>query len=296
MITYGALVLTIVLWGASWPASKLLLQQTEFGQTTLTPVMAATVRMTIASIFFLIPLVRARLARRDVIRMTILGQLSVSTYFWLQYVGIQKTNASIGALVVVGLIPSMTALTSAMLRDEKLTIGKMIALLLGFAGVAFIALRHDGAFQAGPDFIFGVVALLLNAFQFGLYSSLSNRWMREVSPLVMTSGTIVSGAIGLWLILLLGNPQWNTVEALSPAQWGALLFLAIGCSIIGLLGYNYTLTRLGATRTSAFNYFNPLVAILISSIFLAEPITLGVIIGGILIAASVVSVNALSRT
>jgi hypothetical protein len=37
--------------------------------------------------------------------MAFLGQIAFSLYFWLQYTGVQQTNASISSILVVGLIP-----------------------------------------------------------------------------------------------------------------------------------------------------------------------------------------------
>src|SRR2546427_613253 len=83
-------------------------------------------------------------------------------------------------------------------------------------------------------FFLGALCLVSNTFLFAFYSNLSKRWMQDISPMVLTGGTMISGAIGLVLLSLLdpaGN-QWKKVMLLEVKQWIALLFFAAGCSVL----------------------------------------------------------------
>ncbi|HLQ30746.1 MAG TPA: DMT family transporter [Ktedonobacteraceae bacterium] len=85
-----------------------------------------------------------------------------------------------------------------------------------------------------------------NAFSFAIYSNLSKRWMRDISPMVMTGGMMISGAIGLLLLSLLDptSNRWSDVISLQLTQWLDLLFLAVICSVLAYFAYNLALSKM----------------------------------------------------
>src|SRR5438874_12916701 len=98
-LTYAGVWFAVLAWGTSFVAARFLLHPEKPGQATLSPLVLAAARFSIASLFFVVPLARAllhrQITRRDLLRMVVLGQLTFSLYFWLQYTGVQQTNASI---------------------------------------------------------------------------------------------------------------------------------------------------------------------------------------------------------
>ena len=55
---------------------------------------------------------RREVAAGDLLRMGMLGQLMYSVYFWLHYIGLEQTSASVASILVVGLVPLATAALS----------------------------------------------------------------------------------------------------------------------------------------------------------------------------------------
>jgi drug/metabolite transporter (DMT)-like permease len=255
-LTYAGVWIAVLAWGTSFVAARFLLHPEKAGQATLSPLVLAAARFSIASLFFAVPLARAllhrQIARRDLLRMALLGQLTFSLYFWLQYTGVQQTNASISSILVVGLIPVVTALLAQLLGKERLSWMTLGALLLGFIGVAFVVFQKPLTITLASSFLLGVFCLVGNAFAFAAYSTLSKRWMQRVKPLAMTGGTMISGAAGLVLLSLLDplRNQWNEVAHLETAQWIALLFLSVVCSVIAYFAYNSALTKIAASRAA----------------------------------------------
>jgi drug/metabolite transporter (DMT)-like permease len=298
---YARLWLAVIAWGGSFVAARLLLARTSAGQTVLSPTVLAALRFGLASLVFLPPLARASLRRQltpgDLLRLFVLGQLAYALYFWLQYTGVQQTNASIASILVVGLIPLATAALAAVLRQERLTPPALAALLLGFAGVALIVLQGGRSVSVGGGFVFGAACLLGNAVAFAVYSNLSKRWMRTIPPLVLTAGTMTSGALGL-LALSLADPatnRWSAVAHLDAAQWVALLFLALACSVAAYFAYNSALTKLPASRAAVFVYFEPVVAVALGATLLGERLSAQAVAGTAVIAVSVALLQARGR-
>lgn len=300
-LTYAGVWFAVLAWGTSFVAARFLLHPEKAGQATLSPLVLAAVRFSIASLFFAVPLARAllhrQIARRDLLRMALLGQLTFSLYFWLQYTGVQQTNASISSILVVGLIPVVTALLAQLLGKESLSWMTLGALLLGFIGVAFVVFQKPLTITLASGFLLGVFCLVSNAFAFAAYSTLSKRWMQSVTPLAMTGGTMISGAAGLVLLSLLDplRNQWSEVAQLDTVQWIALLFLSVVCSVIAYFAYNSALTKIDASRAAVYIYFEPVVAVLFGVTLLGEPLSWQIVVGALSIAGSVAIVNLIKK-
>jgi drug/metabolite transporter (DMT)-like permease len=229
--------------------------------------------------------------------MAFLGQIAFSLYFWLQYTGVQQTNASISSILVVGLIPVVTAFLSQFLNKERLSRITFGALLLGFFGVAVIVWQQPVQVAQTSGFLFGAICLVGNAFAFAMYSNLSKRWMRDIPPLVMTGGTMLSGAIGLLLLSLIdpNMNRWGDVAKLDAVQWLALVFLSLGCSVIAYFVYNVALTKIDASRVAVYIYFEPVVTVLLSIFLLDERLNWPTLAGALAIGVSVAAVNLLKK-
>jgi drug/metabolite transporter (DMT)-like permease len=301
-IVYAGVWFAVFSWGASFVAARFLLHPGFAALVALSPLLLAAVRLCIASLFFLVPLVgaivRRQVSPRELLLMFLLGQLAFSLYFWMQYSGVQQTSASVSSILVVGLIPAFTALLAPVFGKERLMLSLFVALLLGFAGVALIVLQQPFTITLQSGFLLGTLCLLGNTLAFALYSHLSKRYLRVISPVVLTGGTMFSGALGLILLTLLdpARNRWQDIVLLSPVQWLALLFLALVCSVLASFAYNVALSTLEASRVAVFIYFEPVVAVLLGVILLGEQLTWQMLLGSVAIAGSIVLVNWLKRT
>ena len=292
-LIYVGLWCAVIAWGGSFVAARALLHATTAGQTILSPTVLAALRFGLASVFFIVPLAQAmrqhRVSGGDLLRMAALGQITYSTYFWLQYTGVELTNAGIASILVVGLIPLATAVFAHLLGRELLTGLACAALLLGFVGVGLIVVPQGLRLAGDASFAFGVLCLVGNAVAFAVYSNLSKRWMRTISPLIMTGGTMVSGAVGLLALSLTagGTTQWAQVARLNGGQWCALLFLVLVCSVAAYFAYNTALTRIHASRAAVFINFEPVVAVALGALLLNERLNAPALLGAGVIAVSV---------
>jgi drug/metabolite transporter (DMT)-like permease len=296
LVSYACLSFAVIAWGGSFVAARLLLHPPSPNDVALSPTLLAAARFSLASIFFIVPLGRAivqrQVSRFDLLRLAGLGLLAYTIYFWLQYTGVQQTSAGVASILVVGLIPLATALLSRLTGTGQLNRAKVATLLLGSFGVFVVALQQGYAgLGAGRDanFAFGALCLVGNAIVFALYSILSKRWMRAISPITLTGGTMVSGAFGL-ILLSLADPsanRWSDIGRLTEAQIIALLFLALVCSVAAYFAYTFALTKTPADRAALFVYFEPVVAVALGTALLDERLSWQSLLGTLLIAASV---------
>lgn len=246
-----------VIWGLSFVAARAVL-------TTLTPVLLATLRFIIASMIFT-PVIFSEYRRGntpstgDLKELALLGFLSISIYFWLQYTGVKYAGAGVSALLVVGFIPILTGFASAIVLGERLTAYKAVGTAMGLLGVALIAL--PGLFIGEVDWLFyiGVACLLLNGVCWATYSTLSRRLMKRLErPVFVTSYVTVLGTVAL--IPMSATSNWALVWALGPIQWVGVLYLAIVCSGLGYFLWNLALSKLEAVKAAVWLYLEPVAA------------------------------------
>jgi drug/metabolite transporter (DMT)-like permease len=250
-------VAVAVIWGLSFVAARLVL-------STLTPVLLATLRFIIASIVFT-PIIMMEFGRgstlkiEDLKELALLGVLSISVYFWLQYTGIKYAGAGVSALLVVGLIPILIGFASMIVLREKLTPYKALGTALGLLGVALIALPGLLIEEVDWFFYFGVVCLLLNGVCWATYSTLSRRLMKRLGrPALVTSYVTVLGTMAL--IPMSVTSEWALVWSLAPIQWVSVLYLAVVCSGLGYFLWNFALSRLEAVKAAVWLYLEPVAA------------------------------------
>jgi drug/metabolite transporter (DMT)-like permease len=262
----AAAVTVALIWGLSFVAASVVL-------TTLSPVVLATLRFTIASTLFLPVILRELnqgLPSMSNLRETVyLGFLSISLYFWLQYTGVKYAGAGVSALLVVGFIPILTGVASSFMLGEALSRWKVAGSASGFLGVALITVPKLADVQVNTGFLFGVLCLLGNAVCWSLYSTMSRRLMQRTGkPLLVTAYVTLSGTLVLLPLSLASD--WSAVRLLTQSQWLSVLYLAIVCSGGGYLLWNYALSRLESVRAAVWLYLEPVAA------FIGEALLLGI--------------------
>jgi drug/metabolite transporter (DMT)-like permease len=288
--SYGTLaaVIASVMWGFSFVAARLVL-------LTLTPVVLATVRFGISSLIFA-PVIVVEYYRgnspepRNIVELAFLGFLGISIYFVLQYTGVKYAGAGISALLVVGLIPILTGLSSAILLGEKYGAQQEFGTLLGLGGVALITVPGLLLEKVDWSFYIGVLCLVLNAICWAIYSTLTRRLMRTTSkPLATTSYVTILGTF--LLIPMSVTSDWNAVRYLQPEQWLSILYLAIGCACAGYFLWNFSLSTMEAVKSAVWLYLEPLVAFLGEALIFGTIPTATTIVGGAAIIAGALLTN-----
>jgi drug/metabolite transporter (DMT)-like permease len=283
-----AAIIVVVMWGFSFVAARMVL-------STVTPIILATVRFLIASIIF-IPIIVLEFSRgnfpkaRNLLEYAFLGLLSISTYYVLQYTGVKYAGAGISALLVVGLIPVLTGLSSAFLNKEGYGRWQIVGTLLGLLGVTLITL--PGLLVDRIDWLFyiGVVCLLLNAICWAAYSTLSRRLMKKTGkPLITTSYVIVLGT--LFLLPMSASSDWGSVKYLQPQQWMSILYLAIGCSCMAYFLWNYSLSKMDAVKVTVWQYLEPVVAFVGEALIFTTIPTVTTLLGGVTIIVGALLTN-----
>ena len=75
------------------------------------------------------------------------------------------------------------------------------------------------------------------------------------------------------------------MAAASARAWGGVGYLVVFGSLVGFTAFAYCLNELPATTVGTYAYVNPVVAVFLGWLVLGEPLTPGLLAGGLLIVA-----------
>jgi drug/metabolite transporter (DMT)-like permease len=163
------------------------------------------------------------------------------------------------------------------LWGERLSPGRMLGVLIGFAGVVLVVSGDLGETSSrGPEQFIGHAAVLLAALSYAFAGIFGRRMLKGVPSLAPATGQLITGALMLLPLALLQVPQ----QMPSVTALGAVAILAIAGTALASLMYYWLLARVGATRTLLVTYLLPIFALAWGALSpLNEPITLTAVLG-----------------
>ena len=258
----GAGLIAVGLWGLAPVATRALVSQ-------VAPLPLLTMRQLLAASVLLpwaIPVVR-RISARDLPRFVAVG---------LQWLPASSAGLLLATEPVWVLVISYVFLGER--AGPRILLGSGVAL----AGVAVIAAPGVWSSASGMRAVAGVGLVLLATMAFGGYTIVLRPLSEKYGPVPATAASTVVGAVPY--VALVG-PFWPS--RLSQPAWAELLFLALGCTVAGMLLWNLAVVRGGSARISRLLYLEPVVSVLGAVILLGEQATAAVVIGGVLVIAGV---------
>ena len=270
--TDGLLALMTLIWGVNYIVIK-----AEF--RVFTPLSFNAVRFLLAAVS--VGLVAwgagAKIpARRDLLRLSLLGVLGNTVYQLCYIEGMARTRAGNAALIMAA-VPALTAVASYLLGHERLRWRDAAGLALSTGGIAIIVWgsRADVGL-AGT--VAGDLLMLLAVVFWTAYTVLAKPLVDTLGPTVTTAWTMGLGAIPLLLICApaAAAQRWSAV---TPAAWLGTAFSSLGSLVLAYLIWYRGVERLGATRTAFYSNLSPVVTLLAAWPLLGETPTPWQIVG-----------------
>jgi len=196
------------------------------------------------------------------------------------------------AAVMVSVIPFwMIGVETFMPRGERIQPRQLIGLLLGFGGIFLLAsssLQNNGA--STRQIILGVIMLQLSCLGWSVGSAYAKRHKREENLFAATAVQIMFGGLILMVVATITG-EWTRVQLTQRSLLAVLYLIGVG-TFVGYVSYVYALKHLPVSIVSMYAYVNPVIAVILGSLILAEPFTprmavaIGIIFGAMLIVRS----------
>jgi drug/metabolite transporter (DMT)-like permease len=268
-----------VIWGSTFFAIRILVQ-------TVPVFLAAALRFTIAG-SLLYSFIRLRggpgLDRVEWRNAFCLGFL----LFLIPYGGLfwaEKTLPSGVASVLVATIPLWTVFLEAMVfKAHRLHSIQLIAIAVGFAGVAVVATGGDGNGRFAP---LASLALVASTMSWSFGTVVSKKMKLPDSKAMSSAAQMLSGGCLLFVVSVLLK-EFRPVPHLNARAALALIYLITAGSIAGFTAYVWLLARMPATTVASYAYVNPVVALLLGHVFGGEGMSSQTLWGSAVIVLSV---------
>jgi drug/metabolite transporter (DMT)-like permease len=206
--------------------------------------------------------------------------LSYSILYWAE----QWVPSGLSAVLFATFPLFVAVLAHFVLPGERLTRLGAIGVLVGFAGVAVI-FSEDFSKLLGPKVGFASTVLLLCPIFSALGSVGVKKWGGGIHPLA--TAAVPMALTGLLMAPVAWAAESGREFHFTTAPVLALFYLALVGSAIPFTLYFYLLKSLPATQLSLINYAVPVVAVIVGSLFMSEPITLRVVLGAALVVVGV---------
>ncbi len=277
------MVLAMTTWGLSWTNAKIL------GQYADAPLIMFW-RFTFASIFFSLIIKLLNFSfniPRKALPIITLNSIFMVSYNYFYFRGTQVGLAGIGGVLVTTLNPLLTTIFTNIILKEHLSKKDVLGLGLGLLG-SLIILKF---------WKINIYSLLLSGNLFFVFASLS--WAFVTITTSKSKLIIAFLPYSFWsftfsaLISLLFSFNANlfSIFHFDIVFWANLLALSVFAMAFGTSIYFFASTEFGPKKASSFIFLVPPTAIIFAAYFIAEPIQISTLIGGVLGMLAVYIIN-----
>ncbi len=267
-----------LVWGLTWLPVKVAGQHVP-------PVFFAAARFVIAAPLLLAFASRSRLVSPlpHLGRLAASGLLINTGCYSFLFWGVTHAPTGLSAIVNMSLIPVFTILFAWAYGQEGLDRRKLIAIVLGVAGLILLySGRLPGIGTPDPQQALGLGAIVIATASYCWGAILSKPLMQDFGPVALAGWQATVGALSLTLVSLVLEPvtpahvaalfAWPTVAALA--------FMIFGGTFLAFLIYLKLLRDWGAFRAGLYAFVSPFIAVLVGTLALAEPLGWREITGG----------------
>ncbi len=263
----------------------------------LSPVLMTSFALNLARLagsvplFWLLYLLRPSkpgIAKQDIPRFILCAFCGVAINQILFIKGLSLTSTIHGSLLALGTPIFITAAATWLLK-ERLTLNKLLGLLLGVGG-ATILIRSRTGHQQGSKVLLGDILIVINSISYAFYFVWVRPLMEKYSAVhvlrwVFTIGAFIVMPVGIF------DLTHTDFSVFPPMGWIALFFVVFGATFISYLFNMYGLRHLGPGITGSYIYTQPLFASLIGILFLSEHFGIPQLLAALLTIAGVLLVN-----
>jgi drug/metabolite transporter (DMT)-like permease len=211
-----------------------------------------------------------------------LGVFGIGSAQFFYLLAISKINVA-AAILLHYTGPVFVALYVVFVQRQKLRFNIALAILGTLIGCFLVVGAYN--LQIFALNRVGIIAGILAAVSFAVYSILSEYGMRRYTPMTVL-------LYGLLFAALMWNSLHPPLEAFlhrySPFQWGLILFIGICGTIFPFGLYFEGIKRIKPTHASITATLEPISAGVIAAVFLGEVMVTLQIIGGFIVILSII--------
>lgn len=225
---------------------------------------------------------------RTVLAYLFMGVVNTAAPFVLISWGETRIDSGL-ASILNGTVPLFTiVIAHYWLHDEKITVGRLAGLVVGFVGVVVLVSRDFGP-QGLHGNLWGQLAVIAASICYATAITFSRRHLRNQPPVVQSFMVLLIADAVIWPATLMVDRPFHLPHL--PVTWLALAWLGLLGSCFAYLMFFYLINAWGPTRASLVTYVFPVIGVILGIVFLKETADWRLIVGMLLIAGAVLAVN-----
>lgn len=215
---------------------------------------------------------------RDGWRFVFCGITGVGVNMLLFFWGISLTSVINGSLIMT-LVPLFVFGFSVLLLKEKVIPMRLLGLFFGLIGAGAIIYQPNQTLTSNP---MGDLMIVGNALSYSLYLVLVRPLMNHYKLLTVTKWVFLFGLLfcmpfSMQEIMRIDLPTFTTVT------WWSIIYVIVGVTVVVYFLNIFAMKRSSPTLVATYAYLQPVIAILVASLFFSEKLSLMHLIGGALI-------------
>jgi drug/metabolite transporter (DMT)-like permease len=288
VLGYGLAASAAVLWATGAVTAKWMFERLSFHVAPTALSGARALLAFAATLLYLLVFDRPRLRTRprDLPFLAAFGVFGLAMVHFTYFQTIALTNVAT-AMVLEYLAPILVLLVSVAFLGERLTWALPVGVALSVTGTAFMVGALGGAGLAvSPQ---GIAWGLASAFFFALYTIMGKYAARRFSPWTLLAYGLGAASV-FWLLILGPGPLLAILT--QPAGLTATAYLAVFSTVLPFSAFLHALHHIEATKASVTATLEPVVAGVLAFLLLGEVLTPLQIVGGGLVLAAIVAVQA----
>ena len=277
-------ILLGLIWGSTYTWVKVGVQE-------MSPFTLVALRLFFASLSFLLFYVIKKpvFPKRSMLTLFLgLGLLNVVIPFLLISWSEQYISSGL-ASILNSTQPLFTILLAPLfVSDERITLPRVLGLILGFSGVIVLMSNRTAGEESG-HYLFANFTMLLAAISYAGGAIYAKRKNNGLNPDVQAIGqNIAATMVIIPATLIVDSPIQIPVL---PFSWVAVVWMGLLSSFLASLLYFSLINSVGPTRTVLVTYLVALVGVLLGIFFLNEQPGWHLFVGGSLVIIGIIIVN-----
>jgi drug/metabolite transporter (DMT)-like permease len=216
---------------------------------------------------------------RDLLPIALLGVGQFGILVLLLNWSLETITAGRAALLFATM-PLMTMALAVTLRREPFAGTRLAGVMAAVGGVA-LALGEEilpATGSGAASLSWGGHGAALGSAFVGAVCSVAYRPYLERNPTLPVSTVAMVAAVAFLVIPALGEEPAGSLPAMGLGEWATVLFIGLS-SAAGYVCWLWALGHADATRVTVFLALSPVTAVLLETVVLGEPITVGVSAG-----------------
>ena len=219
---------------------------------------------------------RALPRRGDWLRFQVCAILGIVLNMLLYLEGLERSTA-VNAGLIMPVIPVFTFAIACLLRQERFDLLRGAGVLLAFCGTLVLVLHK------GPELSLrtarGNVLMLVNAFSYSWFLVLARPLLARHPPLVVIAWIFLLSA---WTLPFFAFGTPLAPAGAPAASWASLAFILVFPTVLAYLLNTYALSKVSASTTAAYIFFQPLITVSVGVAVLDEALAPGALLAAAL--------------